>query len=81
MDFVTKLQKYTSFAYSWSTSDCKILDDVLPKQLFAANIGNVAYQIEEYKNSGLIVILDCLNGFQHNNYVHYYMYSLGKIAR
>ena len=53
----------------------------MPNQLLAANIVNVAYQIEEYKNSGLIVILDCLNGFQHNNYVHYYMYSLGKIAR
>ena len=50
-------------------------------QLLAANVDTVAYQIEEYKNSGLAVILHCLNGFQYNNYVHYYMYSLGKTAR
>ena len=34
--------------------------------LLAAHTETVAYQIGEYKNSGLVVILHCLNGFQHN---------------
>ena len=29
----------------------------------------IAYQMEKYKNSGLVVILHCLNSFQHKNYV------------
>ena len=28
-----------------------------------------ACQMKDYKNSGLVVILHCLNSFQHNNYV------------
>ena len=57
-------------AYSWLTSEeCKILDAVVPDQLLAAHADTVAYQIEEYKISGLVVILHCLNGFQHNSYV------------
>ena len=32
-------------------------------------LGAVGYQVDEYKNSGLVVILHCLNSFQHNNYV------------
>ena len=51
LDFVPKLQKYTSFGYSWSTSEeCKILDAVVPGRLLAANASAVAYQMEEYKN-------------------------------
>ena len=70
LDFVTKLQKYTFFAYSWSTSkECKVLDAVVPDQLLAANTDAVAYQMEEHKNSGLVVILHCLSSFQHNHYV------------
>ena len=30
LDFITKLQKYTPFAYSWSTSELKNLDAVVP---------------------------------------------------
>ena len=51
LDFVTKLQKYTFSAYSWSTTkDCKNLDTIEPDQLVAANADNIAYQMEEYKN-------------------------------
>ena len=58
LDFATKLQKYTSFTHSWSTSkECKILDAVASHQLFPANADAVAYKIEVYKNSGLVVIL------------------------
>ena len=37
--------------------------------MLAANAEAVGYQMEEYKNSGLVVILLCLNSFQHRNYV------------
>ena len=47
----------------------KSLEAVVPNQLLAANADAVAYQMEEYKNSGLVVILHCLNSFQYNNYV------------
>ena len=69
--FCHKTANYTSFADSWSTSEfCKNLDTVGPNQLLTANADSTfAYQMEEYKNSGLIVILHCLNSFQHNNYV------------
>ena len=61
------LEWILSFAYSWSTSeDCKNLDAVVPDQLLAAKADAVAYQMEEYKNAGLVVILHCLNSFQHN---------------
>ena len=65
LDFETKLQKYTSFAYSWSTSagPRKNLDAVVPDQFLAAISDTVAYQMEEYKNSGLVAILHCLNSF------------------
>ena len=47
LDSVTKLQKHTSFVYSWSTNEeCKILDAVVPDQLLAANADAVAYQID-----------------------------------
>ena len=63
LNFVTKLQKYTFFAHSWSTNDeCKNLDSVVLDQLLAPNADAVAYQMEEYKNSGLAVILHCLIG-------------------
>ena len=58
LDFATKPQKYTSFTYSWSASkEWKILDAVASHQLFPANADAVAYKIEVYKNSGLVVIL------------------------
>ena len=41
----------------------KSLDAVVPAQLFAANADAVAYQMEEYKNSGFVVILHCLKSF------------------
>ena len=70
LDLVTKLQKYTSSAYIWSTSEeCKILDTVVADQLLAASANTVAYQMEEYKNPSLVVILHCLNSFQHKNYM------------
>ena len=57
LDFVTKLQKYTSSANIWSTSEeCK-------------NLYAVVYQTEEYKYSSFVVILHCLNIFKPNNYV------------
>ena len=37
----------------------------MPDQLPVA----VAYRMEEFKNSGLVVILHCYSSFQHNNYV------------
>ena len=65
-----KLQKYSSFAQSWSTiEEYKNVDVVVPDQLLTANTDVVSYHIKEYKNSGLVGILNCLNSFQHNNYV------------
>ena len=72
LDFVATLQEYTSFAYSWSTSEeCKNLDTVVLDQLLETNTIAIAYHMEEYRNSGLVVILHCLNSFQHKNYVIY----------
>ena len=49
LDFVTKLQKYTSFALSWSTSEeCRNLDIVVPNQMLAENVDAVDYKIEEF---------------------------------
>ena len=62
LDFVTRLQVYTSFAYSWSTSkEYKSSDAVMPNQLLAADNDAVAYQMEQYKNLGLVIIFHCLN--------------------
>ena len=53
-----KLQKYTPFAYSWSTTRSeKPKDAIVPNQLLAANADTVAYQMEKYENSGLVGIL------------------------
>ena len=41
----------------------------MPNQLLAANADVVVYQMEEYQNSRLVVILHGLNSFQQNNYV------------
>ena len=43
----------------------------MPDQLLAANANIIAYQMEEYKNSNLVVILLCLNSFQHKNYMSF----------
>ena len=53
-----------SFAYSWSTSEVevyRILDAIVPDKLLAANTNAGSYQIEEYKNSSLVVILHGLH--------------------
>ena len=80
LDFVTKLHKYNSFAYMWlTTKECKNLDVVVPDQLLAANVDAIAYQMEQYKNSSLVVILHCLNSFHHNNYMAFWLlYALLK---
>ena len=52
-----------------TSEECKNLDSVMPNQLLAANADAVANPMEEYKNSGFVVILHCLNSFQHNKYV------------
>ena len=41
----------------------------MPDQLLSANVDVIAYQMEEHKDSGLVVILHCLSSFQHKNYV------------
>ena len=65
-DFLTKPQKFTSFVDSCSTSEeYKILDTVVPDELLGVNTIAGSYQIEEYKSSSLVVILHCLNSFQH----------------
>ena len=63
LDFLTKLQKFPSFAYSWSTCEAyKILDAVCCAwRILAANTNAGSCQIGEYKNSSLVVILHCLN--------------------
>ena len=43
----------------------------MPDQLLGANAVAGSFQMEEYKNSGLVVILHCLNSFQHNNYAEF----------
>ena len=53
------------------TVESKNLDAVVPNKLLAANAEAVGYQSEEYKNSGLVVILHNLNSSQHNNYVEF----------
>ena len=51
--------------------ECKNLDAVVPNKLIAANAETVGHQMEEYKNSGLVVILHNFNSSQHNNYVEF----------
>ena len=68
------LQRADHLARNW-----KNLDTVVPNQLLAANIARCTIVIrwmEEYKNSGLVVILHCLNSFQQNNYVAFLLYVL-----
>ena len=48
---------------------CRNVRAALPNQLLPANADAISHQMEEYKNSGLVVILHCMNNFQHNNYV------------
>ena len=51
--------------YARRSVECKNIDAVVPDELIAANTDAIAYHIEEYKNSGLVVILHCLNSFEH----------------
>ena len=61
LDFLTKLQNFTSFTYSRSASKkYKILDAVVLNELLEANTNVGSYPIEEYKNPSLLVILYCL---------------------
>ena len=70
LDFVIKLQKYISLAYSsWTSGSAKTWDAAVPDQLLAASANVIAYQMEEYENSDLVVILLSLNSFQHKNYM------------
>ena len=81
MQKIGEMQKFTSFGYSWSTNnEYKILDAVVPNKLLAVIANTSFYQIEEFKNSSLVVILHCLNSFQHNNYGTFtiHIYCLGK---
>ena len=63
LGFFTKLQKFTSFAYSYwrNSEEYKILDAVVPDEVLAAYANVSSYQIEEYKNKILVVILHYLN--------------------
>ena len=75
LDFLTKLQKLTSFAYNWSTSkEYKILDAVVPDKMLAVNANTRSYKIEEHKKLSLVVILHYLNSSQHNNYVSFSLF-------
>ena len=47
----------------------RTVDTVMPDHLLSANANAGSYQMEEYENSGLVVILHCLNSFLHSNYV------------
>ena len=55
--------------YTRRSVECKNIDAVVPDELIAANADAIAYHIEEYKNSGLVVILHCLNSFEHSSCV------------
>ena len=74
LDFVTKLQKYTSFLHT-AVEQLRVqkLKTLLcpTKCLHAANTNAIAYQMEEYNNSSLVMILHCLNSFQHKNYMEW----------
>ena len=68
--FITKLQKSTSFAYSWSNSkEYKILDAIVPNEMLVVNGNTGSYEIDEYS---LVVI--CLNSFQHYNSVAFSLF-------
>ena len=54
LDFVTKLQKYTSSAYSSWKKSVKTEYAVVANQLPAANADVIACQMEEFKNSDLL---------------------------
>ena len=41
----------------------------MSNQLLAANVNAIANQMQEYKTSGLVVILHNLNSLQHKNQV------------
>ena len=79
LDFITKLQQFTSFAFSWSPSEeSKNLDAAVPDQVLAANAEAVAYQMEKDKNSGLVVIFWIVFNTRSTWHFHYYIYGLGK---
>ena len=64
LDFLTKLQNKNRFPLHTAdptNTEYKVLDAVVPDQLLTVNANTSSYQIEEYKNSSLVVILHCLN--------------------
>ena len=56
--------KISEIHFLWTvdqlSEECKNLD---ADQLLAANVDTIAYQMEKYKNPGLVVILHFLNSF------------------
>ena len=44
-----------------ASKECKNSDAVVTNQLLAADNDAVAYQMEQYKNLGLVIIFHCLN--------------------
>ena len=83
----TKLQKYTSFAYSRSTSEeWKNLVAVVPDQLLASNADLSDDLLIRWKNIKIQVWLwFCIVWMVFNTttswHFHYYMYCLGKTTR
>ena len=59
--------KISEIHFLWTvdqlSEECKNLDAVVFDQLLAANVDTIAYQMEKYKNPGLVVILHFLNSF------------------
>ena len=55
-----------------NSEEYKILDAVVPDELHAANVNAGSYQMEEYKNKSLVLILHCLNTTttQHFHYLY-----------
>ena len=55
----------------------------MPDQLLTANADTITYQMEEYKNLGLVVILHCWTVFNTSStwHFHYYMYWSEKTTR
>ena len=70
--------KFNSFAYSWLTSEeYKNLDAVVPDELLATNANIGSYQVEEYKNSSLVIILHYLN--KTTTWYFHYLYVLLRV--
>ena len=70
--------KFPFFACSCSTSEeYKVLDSAVPNELLAANANASSYQIKEYKNSSLDVILHCFNTTTTWHFHYFYVLLMG----